>query len=58
MLTHGLEKELSTPSSSSRDSRVAALMALPLSTWRIRGWGRPLLIRSRRQALLTKSKAR
>ena len=34
LLTHGLEKDLNTPSSSSRNSRVAALMALPLSTWR------------------------
>jgi hypothetical protein len=29
-------------------------MALPLSAWRISGLGRPLLIRSRRQALLTR----
>lgn len=38
MLTLGLEKDLSTPSSSSRLSRVAALMSLPLSAWRIKGW--------------------
>ena len=46
MLTLGLEKDRSTPSSSSRLSRVAALIALPLSAWRIKGWRRPLLIRS------------
>ena len=47
----------STPSSSKRLSNVAARMALPLSACKIRGCLRPLLIRSRRQALLTRSAA-
>ena len=55
--TRGLEKDLSTPSSSRRLSSVAARMALPLSACRINGCRRPLLIRSRRQALLTRSAA-
>ena len=55
--TRGFEKDLSTPSSSSRLSRVAARMALPLSAWRISGCFRVLLIRSLRQALLTRSAA-
>jgi len=33
----GLEKDLSTPISSSRDSSVASRIALPLTAWRIRG---------------------
>ena len=57
MLTLGLEKDLSTPSSSRRLSSVAARMALPLSAWRISGWGRLRLIRSRRQARVTRSAA-
>jgi uncharacterized phage protein gp47/JayE len=55
--TRGLEKDLSTPSSSSRLWSVAARMALPLSECRINGCVRLLLIRSLRQALLTKSAA-
>ena len=37
--TLGLEKNLSTLSSTSRTSRVAARIALPLSAWRISGFG-------------------
>ena len=55
--TRGRKKDLRTPSSSKRLSSVAARMALPLSAWRISGCCRPLLIRSRRQAWLTRSAA-
>ena len=48
--TRGLEKDLRTPSSSSRHSSVAARLALPLSACRINGCFLPLLIRSLRQA--------
>jgi hypothetical protein len=55
--TLGLEKDLSTPNSSNRLSSVAARIALPLSACRTKGCLRPLLIRSRKQALLTRSAA-
>ena len=57
LLILGLEKDRSTPSSSSRLSSVAARIALPLSACRINGCRRPLLMRSRKQALLTSSAA-
>ncbi len=60
-----LEKDLSTPTSSSRDSSVAPRMALPLSAWRIRGcswhWSGPKPLGRRkcslRHACCTRSKA-
>jgi len=41
--TRGLGKDLRTPSSSKRLSKVAVRIALPLSAWRISGFFRPLL---------------